>query len=414
MKYRNRLKAVLSVALLCGALAACGMDPAQTPSESIQQPSVSEYTDDLIDAQTAFTLNLLREATKENPGENVLLSPYSAMQSLAMTANGASGNTLSEMTQVLGLPPDQLNEALCAQRIAMPDSRACKFSLANALWVNAHAGALRDAFQQTNETFYNAKITVAPFSQSTVKDINKWCKKQTDGMIPEILTDQSTDHPAMHLLNAIAFDGEWDEKFAEEPQAYSFWAYDGSEQVAMMMCGTEKYYLSDEKATGFLKYYKDGKYAFAAIKPNNDVLPDAYLENLTAAELHSLLVNITEPRSVTIGLPKFRWESSNDLIPLLKNMGMNAAFDPDAADFSMMTENQEQLWISDVLQKAVIEVDTNGTKAVAVTKTSVESSLYDENTGVFLNRPFIYMIVETENMTPVFAGVINTMFDAHY
>lgn len=371
-------------------------------------------TDDpFVIAQNEFALNLMRETCKGHEGQNMLVSPYSVMQALAMTANGAAGQTRTEIEQTLGgLPIDSLNESFSTFQKNLPSSDDSKFQSANSIWVreNDDQIKLKPDFTQKNADYFGADTFLAPFDKSTVSEINGWCSDHTDGMIPEIISGEIPPAMKLFLINAVCFDAKWKEKYKDDPKPQDFFAANGETQTAQMMYSTEKTYLCDEHAVGFIKPYIGGSYAFAAILPEEGMTPEAYLETVTPEGLHELLA-VEAERKVRAGLPKFTYDFSEELSGSLKSMGMPTAFDGHNADFSEMAELRDpldRLFISSVLHKTHIEVDKKGTRAAAVTKVEMRMNVSIETIEeVILDRPFVYMIIENKTKLPVFIGILN-------
>ena len=393
-------------------LTACGGNtvPSTNLTADIQPQTVSAAEPDELfcTGQTAFALSLLQETVSE---ENLLLSPYSVMQALAMTANGADGETRTQMEQVLGgLPMETLNPYLYTMRSQQPNTEHYKLLTANSVWIRNDAERIRvkPDFLQTNADYYGADAYNAPFDNSTVSDINQWCSDHTDGMIPELL-NRIEDEAVMYLINAVLFDSKWARPYTSEPRDCNFTAQNGTNQTAQMMYSDEHLYLEDANATGFMKRYEGGQYAFAALLPEEGMSAADYIAGLTAESLRDTLTN---PQSceVRAGLPAFSYDYDTELSDALKAMGMPLAF-TDSADFTRMADTEsDSLYISGVLHKTHIDVNTEGTRAAAVTAVEVytsEAIATEEPKYVILDRPFLYMILDTETCLPIFVGVLN-------
>lgn len=336
--------------------------------------------------------------------DNCVLSPYSAMLALAMTANGAQGETLAQMEAVLGLPVGVLNEAL----------RGCDMGegvvSANSVWLrDADELDVKDAFLQANADYFGAGVYRAPFDAQTVEDVNAWVSEHTAGRIPQILTE--LDPQTMLLLvNALTFDARWLEEYDEfQVSEGVFHAADGTEQTASFLYNTENIYLDDGMATGFLKPYSDMRYSFLALLPNEGVAMQDYLASLTGEALLATVENASHT-SVNVRMPKFTAETSVDLTAALSAMGMPLAFTADA-DFSGIADLP--LLIGAVLQKTWIEVTESGTTAAAATVVVMEKALAMEERPkvVELDRPFVMGIYDNETQTFLFLGVINQVGD---
>ena len=376
-----------------------------TPNEIAAAESLSEQNP----AVTDFAVRLFKAS--EESGKNTLISPLSVLCALAMTANGAKEETLAQMESVLGMTKDELNIYLYSYMKKLPNGEKYKLSLANSIWfTNDESFTVNRDFLQTNADYYGADIYKSPFDQKTCKEINKWVEDNTDGMIPEIL-DEINPEAVMYLVNALAFDAEWAKIYRESSVKYGkFTKEDGSEQNVELMYNTENVYLEDDNASGFMKYYKDGKYAFVALLPNEGVSVSEYISSLDGKSLSEMLAN-AQIATVRTCVPKFETEYDVNMAEILAKMGMPDAFDSDKADFTGLgTSSVGNIYISRVIHKTFISVDEKGTKAGATTAVEMmpESAPPTDIKKVYLNRPFVYMLVDCENNIPFFIG---TMMD---
>lgn len=170
--------------------------------------------DRFIKSQAEFALALFKESMKD--GVNSLVSPLSVTLALAMTANGADGETLAEMEKLLGgdIPIDELNEYLHTYVSRLPSDEKAKLNIANSIWFKDDEDSLvvNKDFLQRNADYYGASAYKSPFDDSTVGDINGWVDENTDGMIKKLL-DNIPEEAVMYLINAICFDAEWSNPF---------------------------------------------------------------------------------------------------------------------------------------------------------------------------------------------------------
>lgn len=361
---------------------------------------------------TDFAVRLFQECFRADG--NILVSPLSVINALAMTANGARGETLEQMEALFGTDLDSLCSYLYNYNKSLPTDKKYKLHSANSIWVRDNLSfTVQPDFLQANAEWFNADVYMAPFDGSTLKDINKWVSENTDEMIPEIL-DEIPDAAVMYLINALAFDAEWQSVYKEyQVREGIFTREDGTPQETEMMYSTEYTYLQDTQAQGFLKYYNDAKYAFAALLPDEGVSLEDYMASLTGEGLHKLLSN-PEGTAVETAMPKFEAEYSTLLNDILENLGMKDAFDSGTADFSGLGSSLDgNLYISRVIHKTYIAVDEKGTKAGAATAVEVnsESAMMgpDEVKTVYLDRPFVYMIIDCEENLPIFIGTVTDL-----
>lgn len=374
-----------------------------TPNKVNEPEGMEIQNSDLAD----FAVRLFKASEKN--GKNTLISPLSVLCALAMTANGAKGETRAQMENVLGMSVEELNFYIYSYMKNLPQGEKYKLSLANSIWfTDDERFTVNQDFLQTNADYYGADIFRAPFNKQTCKDINTWVKNKTDGMIPEILDEIPAD-AIMYLVNALAFEAEWPEFYEEsDVRDKKFTKEDGTMQDVVLMYGKESDFLEDEKATGFIKYYKGGKYAFVALLPNEGVSVSEYIASLDGEKLIKMLEN-PKNYNVFTAIPKFETEYDVEMSKILAEMGMPDAFDDGRADFTGLgTSSAGNIFIGRVLHKTFISVGEKGTKAGAAT--AVE--MYDESCDwidgeikyVYLDRPFVYMLVDCENNIPFFVG----------
>ena len=380
------LLSLLSIFNLTG----CGIKiSAQDLTEGYEPESVYKREPDkaFIDSQTDFSVNLFK-ITANNEGENILISPLSVGLALAMTANGADSSYVN----------------------SLDSGEKYKVSIANSIWFRDDENRLsvEKDFLQTNANYYSAQIYKSPFDKKTARDINNWVKLHTDKTIDKIV-DEINPNAVMYLINALAFDAEWEHVYEKSDITNgTFTSYGGEKQDTEMMISDEHLYLCDEKATGFIKNYSGGKYGFAALLPNEGIDIYEYIQGLTGEKLQNTL-DSAKSSAVKTTMPKFSYEYESSLNDALKKLGMNSAFDESKADFSKMGKSSNgNLYISEVKHKTFICVDERGTKAGAVTSVTIENGAEDPMSmySVKLDRPFVYMIIDNDTNLPLFIGAV--------
>ena len=412
---------IISLVLVCSmAVNLTGCTNKETEKKSLMKGIKSnpvaalEVPSSQNEKLTDFAVRLFQ--TSEDSGNNTLISPLSVLSALAMTANGAEEETLSQMEEVLGMNTRELNLYLYSYMQNLLLDEENKLSLANSIWfTDDEQFTVNQDFLQTNADYYGADIYQVPFDNQTLKDINKWVKQSTDGMIPKIL-DQIPEEAIMYLVNALAFEAEW-MKIYESYQVDEdvFTKEDGSTQNVEFMYGTEYDYFEDENAIGFMKEYKGGHYAFVALLPKEGVSVSEYVASLNGVSLNKLLSN-PQDEIVYTAIPKFETEFTVEMADILKTMGMTDAFDVYKADFeSLGTMPERNIYISQVLHKTFISVGEKGTKAGAATIVEMAAGSTApgkpiEPKKVYLDRPFVYMLIDCENKIPFFIG---TMMDVN-
>ena len=405
-------------ACICAAVAAVfvplfGGAPRAVAAENLMEGVTADPVAATVDLRTDsaaisdFAVRLFQSGMEE--GKNTLVSPLSVLCALAMTANGAEGETLAQMEETLGLDVDTLNGWLHTYLQTLPQSEKTTLNLANSIWFKQDEKfAIEQDFLQTNADYYGAALYGAPFDDTTLRDINGWVEEHTAGRIPGILPELDPE-AVMVLVNALAFDGEWDEIYNERQVRESvFTTEHGKIKEVDMMHNSEYAYLEDENATGFLKYYEGGQYAFAALLPDEGVTVAEYAASLTGEGLWRTLLSVSREKVIT-AIPKFETETTLELSDALKSMGMPKAFDDVLAElYGIGNYAGESLYISKVQHKTFIKVDEKGTEAGAATAVEVNPTESappkEEPKTVILDRPFLYLLIDCHTNTPFFIG----------
>ncbi len=388
-------------------------------------------------AQAKFSADLLRTVQEKevNKNANLLVSPVSVSLALGMTMNGAKGQTLEEMQKVLGdtLTADELNAyyAGWSQRLlksnpveyykydenylcSLVTEDSMPVTLANAIWIKENEDQIHvpERFLQTTKDYYHAAAYKAPFDNSTVDDVNDWCDENTHHMIPKVLDYSDIGRETVMLLaNALTFEDVWATQYESASVGDGeFHAVTGETRDVKMMYGEEGTYLNDGRATGFIKPYRDPRYCFAAVLPNEDISLDDYVADLDGEALNKLLGS-AQREKVQTAMPKFSFDYSAKLEDTLKELGMPTAFTRGMANFTGLNDAPEMATsIDQVIHKTFIDVSESGTKAAAVTVVTMRAEgvapIEPEMKYVTLDRPFLFMILDTETNLPIFLGTV--------
>lgn len=379
--------------------------------------------DDLFrKAYVNFTLKLFNQ-TVDNE-ENVLVSPLSIYIALAMTANGADGETRKEMEEVLGVDINSLNKYLLnytdkltaepVEEEVIP-SRYERYGvylpgrvkLANSIWLrDDKLLTVKEDFLQINADYYGVAAYKAAFDKKTVDDINNWVKENTDGMIENVVEKLNKDE-MLHLINAMIFEAGWEQPYqSHQVKSGTFTNAQGVEEAVTYLTDVQYTCIKDENVLGFVRPYQ-GDYDFVALLPNEGVSITDYVKTLTVDKWIELMEQ-EYPAIVPNRIPKFEYEYSEELSEELEGMGINAAFDANAADFSGMgSYDGMNLCIGTVTHKTYIVLNEYGTKAGAVTDIGMLAGSPNlERIEIILDRPFVYAIIDRNTKLPLFVGTV--------
>lgn len=376
-------------------------------------------------AEMNLGVELLKECfdPTKSDSRNMLISPLSISAALAMTTNGADGETLAEMEKVLGngLTIDDINEYMAYYIANLPDSERQKLYLADSIWFRDDPQfKVYDSFLEKNVRYYNSEIYQTAFDDTTVRDVNSWVNENTREMIPKLLDKGALDPNdkiiMMMLINTLYFEGDWASPYYGTNDGV-FTDYDGNEHPIQRMDSKEAHYYDLGDADAFDKPFAEGGYKFVGIMPKDKDIVE-YVNGLDAKKLAEGLSEYEDPEKVDlyVMIPKFKYDYSASLKTVLPKLGMESAFDPELADFSkindLSVEGAPKLYIDDVLHKTRIEVGEKGVKAAAVTAVMMAAGCAmpepKKEVHIELDKPFVYMILDKYNV-PLFIGVASQL-----
>jgi serpin B len=388
-----------------------GCNAINTPQADEQPRALSASEQRLVQAHTAFTMNLFRTVAAQKPTENVFLSPMSAHLALSMAANGANAATRDSMMKTLALDGLALADANGAAQTLMPlvtglDRSKVEVSVANAIW-HRTTFTPEQAFLSTVRQNYNAQIQALDFtSPLAVNTINSWASDNTKGRIPKVI-ERIPPEIVMYLMNALYFKGAWKSQF--DPTLTRddvFVGEDGSRKPCKMMNQQRAGEIKVNYGQDFLMVdlpYGKGQYSMTVVLPNQGRRLREVLAMLTPARWQESVSRLNTT-TTEVSMPKFKMSAEYQLNNALTAMGMGIAFQPRAADFTNINRNGE-LYISFVQQNTFVEVSEEGTEAAAVTTIGVGVTSAGPR-GIRLDRPFAYFIREQSTGVILFAGTM--------
>jgi serpin B len=424
-------RALLGRAAL-GAAAAAGLGPR---GAGAAQATPAADVPNLVAGNTAFALKLYA-ALRRPAAENLLFSPYSVSQALAMAYAGAGGQTATQMAEALAFDLDQqaLHEAfsaLTADLVARGNAEADSdfvetaggkrikqaargLRIANALW-GERTYPFSEAYDALIERYYGAGLHEADFvgaPEDARGQINGWVAEQTEDRIEDIVPAGAiTPDTRLVLANAIWFSGDWESTFwPDATEDGDFFLLDGtSVTVPFMFQHEDLDYARGDGLQAIEFPYAGSGFAFTVLLPDEGRF-EAVEAGLDANALNAAIEQL-DSTEVLVHLPKFAFDYDAGLVRPLQALGMVDAFDPERADFTGMVEGtppEPPLVIDGVLHKAYIGVDELGTEAAAATVVeAVPGAAPMEPTEppeVRIDRPFLFAIRDARTGTLLFLG----------
>jgi serine protease inhibitor len=410
------MKQLLLVTLLLGILIitfSCKKEKTDTTPGEFKQVNLTEKQKQLINNNNAFGFDFFKKVIEISGSEtNMMVSPLSVSMALGMTRNGAAGRTLEAMTNTLGfagMSETEINESYkyIIETFSGLDPKV-KLQIANSIWYH-NTFSVEQVFIRDNQQYFGASVTPLDFSSPTaVQMINSWVNEKTNTLIPKVI-DEIPEGTIMYLVNAVYFKGQWRNQFEKDKtQQKQFILSDGNliQAPSMIQHETLPYY----RGSGFEAIelpYNQGNFVMSILLPDagktvNDVITQLSQENW------NIWSGQFTNRDIQLQLPKFKYEyNEKQMKPILTDLGMGIAFDPDKADFTRINPDGG-LYISKVIHKTYIETNEEGTEAAAVTAVEVGvTSVGPDQTYYFtIDRPFVYFIREKSTGTILFIGTV--------
>jgi serpin B len=382
----------------------------------IASPNVTDtQLSTLVSGNNNFAFNLYQQLKKNSTG-NMFYSPYSISTALAMTYAGAAGDTAKQMSTALQftLPQAQLHPAFNqlaldlasrGQNAKGTNGKSFSLNIANALW-GQQDYKIQPAFLNTLAQNYGAGMNLLDFVNSPEDSrvtINNWVSSQTNNRINDLLPQGSIDSLTRFVLtNAIYFDAAWQDPFAKEStHDGTFNLLDGSTVTVPMMNREGGY--SYIQGTGYQAIelpYDGNEIAMDIIMPDTGKFT-AFESAMTAEKINGIIGSLKNS-FLALTLPKFSFDSSFSLKSALSALGMPIAFSDTSADFSGITGNTD-LHISDVVHKAFVAVDEEGTEAAAATGVVIGLAAMPQY-SLTVDQPFIFLIRDLQTNSILFVG----------
>lgn len=410
---------------------------------------------------TANALDIFKSyyEAQEDKSQNVLISPTSLQSALALLIDSSSNNPAikEELAKFFDAPIEEIEPALqnlLAVQFKYEDPKKYEnmseiidgmiydffgqeykkdfdphknvYLMSNSLWVSGveDKSTIRENYLASIRDKYNAMPFVTDLTTDVgIKAVNSWVADKTFGLISQVLS-QPTEAKAV-IINTSYFDCAWAKQFEHEDTIpdYDFHLSNGDTVKVDMMCSDENAdYIATEFSEGVRISYKPtatihkeeeeediNRFSFIALLPKEKYTLDDVINEINSPVLYTISKRQYD-YDVSVKLPRFTFEDTLNLRNLANKMGITTAFDEDKAKLDILKDRE--LYISDIIQKVKIDVAESGTEAAAATSiVMVENAVampdVTEVKSIVFDQPFVYMVVDNINETPVFVGVMN-------
>ena len=389
-----------------------------TPKTELTRVALNDTQKGYVREGNKLSFKFLQELAKENKN-GFVCSPLSLQLALAMTANGAEGETLQEMLDVLGYGNEGMAALNAYAKILIEQLPAVDLDvtlkMADAILATDRY-PLKASFRETLRTYYYAPAASMSFDdpQRVIDQVNEWARRNTEGLIAPML-DKIDPNAVAFLMNALYFKAKW-EGSERNPMFNSDYTRDdtffkaGGSTVKVPFMSTSRYlpYVDKGDYEIVALPYASGKFYLYILLPKKREGLDAMIGALQNTSWNSLIASLKKDANVQLRLPKFEASGDFELSRTLQALGMKKAFDSDGAQFGNLFDGHTPgFYISRVLQKAKITVAEWGTEAAAVTVVEMteKSAMPMNDIEVTADHPFVYILGEQDSGTILFEGV---------
>ena len=395
-----------------------------TPTEEISRVSLSEKQTEYVNISNDMAFKLINKLYND---DNLVCSPLSLQYAMAMTANGASGETLEEITSFLGFEANEMNELNRFYKILLEQLPAVDLDITlkavDALLVNDKFPLL-PSYKNLVEDNYYAAVENMDFSNPSdvVTRLNEWAGLNTNGVINNIINpEELSDYAAAYILNALYFKAEW-EGSVDNPmfiesntESADFQLSNGTAISAEMMKSVRYYQYAEMDGYKVLVLpYAQGKYNMYVLLPDeNDI--NGLIEKIQQTTWSEILANLKQDAEVHVQLPKFEVENKFNLAETLISLGVEKVFQSEDAEldniFDIKLAQDPKVWIEKIIQQTKISVDERGTEAasVSIEEIGAASPGPGEDPKIIYfhaDHPFMFVIGEKTSGTILFEGVV--------
>jgi len=368
----------------------------------------AEKLSSLVDSLNIFSVDFYQKIS-ENKQDNIFFSPYSIFVALSMAYEGAQGNTAEQMYNILHfLQNDSETQGSFGRIYNLLNQKQIGYTIntANAFWIQQNYPFLPE-YINLLQNYYMAEANELDFSKNVEAAgiINAWIENQTNGKIKDMIDSGAlSEYTRLVLTNAIYFKGLWENPFDPKYTYNTDFIVNSSNtiKVDMMSLADCTFNYTETNEMQILKLpYKGSDLSMLIILPkeNNVSLVESALNTANIQDWNSSL----QEMKINIDIPKFKFNTEYNLNTILIKMGMIDAFSETDVDFSGM-DGTKSLFISDVLHKAFVEVNEEGTEAAAATSVIVTTSAFNPTFNA--DHPFVFLIQHEKTGAILFIGKI--------
>ncbi|CAH0699831.1 unnamed protein product [Spodoptera exigua] len=352
-----------------------------------------------------FTAKMFQEVVKVKPNENIVMSALSVLSPLAQLALASEGESHDEILRAIGLPNDNVTKAVFTDANKQLRSvKGVELSLASRIYVR-QGDELNPQFAAISRDVFNSDAKNIDFSKNVeaAKEINTWVEDQTNHRIKDLVSADSLDgNSAAVLVNAMYFKGKWKKPFSPEQTVDRDFYVSKDKTVqkpTMHIVADFKYGESAELDAKLIEMpYAGDESSLLIVLPNEVDGLNNLVKKLENPEVLPKAMEKMYTNEVVLDLPKFKIETTTDLADVLYKMNIKKLFTRGEARLNHLIKDAKDLYVSNALQKAFIDVNEEGAEAAVANHFSLDVRAAFRSTYDFLaDHPFVFAILCNSN-----------------
>ena len=379
----------------------------ETKKEAKPEKKVEKIIAKHKEENMKLTMELFKNSY--NSKGNVVISPVAVQMGLAFIMNGAVGLTQTEIINKVGMEAPVFNNYLKTYIEESPKDVRGSVNFVNAIWLNSlnEGMDLKNGYEDRAIEYLNAQIKSEPFSSGYETVINNWIKEETDGMVNTIMkkTDPLT---WLYTVNVATFAMDWANSYnVEDITKGQFKNFNNQVTNVEMMSSVESLYIEDNQVTGFIKDYYNPRYKFVAIMPDETIQLDAYVKNWDARKAKKLLEGASN-ENVKVTFPKFDSAATVNMRTVLMRIGLKNLYSMDA-NLSGLLEDGKTIELENMIHTSAVSIGKKSSEAKIFTEVDSKKADKSYTKEITINRPFLYLIYDTEEGIPLFIGSVKVL-----
>ncbi len=352
--------------------------------------------------------------------ENLVYSPLNVYLALAILAETTDGETRKQILDLLGSQDIKAlrENANVLWNANYNDDGIVTSLLASSLWMKDGFEYNMDTLKTIAKNYYASSFSGEMGSEEYNKQLREWLDEQTGGLLSEHTKNvEMTVDTILAIATTIYFKASWENEFNEAHNTKDIFHAPSGDITAEFMNQSNAeatYYWGENFSAASLGL--DGSGSMWFLLPDEDVSVDTLLQDEEAPRFLSARNKYEwqnkKPALINYSIPKFDVDSKLQLVESMQNLGVTDCFDPFISDFTPLTKERDDLYVSSIEHAARVVIDEEGVVGAAYTVITTDTTgaliTPPEEIDFVVDRPFVFAVTG-EDGSILFVGVVNNV-----